>query len=91
MEVNNCMESFQTVYPDIYRGNWGGSKCRDSLIQVIGRKCDCKDKECIASEKYFQKFDESFRFSLPCSHNIAAFIAESIQVFFSFLVLFTIN
>lgn len=70
------------IYPDIYRGNWGGSKCRDSLIQVTGRKCDCKDKECIASEKYFQKFDESFHFSLPCSHNIAAFIAESIQVFF---------
>ncbi|PBC32658.1 Alanine--glyoxylate aminotransferase 2 [Apis cerana cerana] len=67
------------IYPDIYRGIWGGSKCRDSLIQVTGRKCDCKDKECIASEKYFQKFDESFRFSLPCSHNIAAFIAESIQ------------
>lgn len=74
---------FQTVYPDVYKGTWGGSKCRDSLVQVTGRKCDCRVGECVASEKYFQNFNESFRFSLPCTHNIAAFIAESIQVFFS--------
>ncbi|OAD54776.1 Alanine--glyoxylate aminotransferase 2, mitochondrial, partial [Eufriesea mexicana] len=68
-----------TVYPDVYKGTWGGSKCRDSLVQVMGRECNCKAGECVASEKYFQKFNESFRFSLPCTHSIAAFVAESIQ------------
>ncbi|XP_003489726.1 alanine--glyoxylate aminotransferase 2, mitochondrial isoform X1 [Bombus impatiens] len=67
------------VYPDVYKGDWGGSKCRDSPVQVIGRECDCGDEECVASEKYFQKFDESFRFSLASTHSVAAFVAESIQ------------
>lgn len=48
---------------------------------MIGRECDCGDEECVASEKYFQKFDESFRFSLASTHSVAAFVAESIQVF----------
>ncbi|XP_017793325.1 PREDICTED: alanine--glyoxylate aminotransferase 2, mitochondrial [Habropoda laboriosa] len=67
------------VYPDVYKGNWGGSKCRDSLVQVTGRKCDCRENECIASEKYFCEFEETFCFSLACRESIAAFVAESIQ------------
>lgn len=57
-------------------------------MQVIGRECDCGDDECVASEKYFQKFDESFRFSLASTHSVAAFIAESIQVFCPSLTIF---
>lgn len=68
------------VYPDVYKGSWGGSNCRDSPIQVSGRNCACEEKECIASEKYFDDFKETFQFSLPYKHNIAAFVAESIQV-----------
>ncbi|KOC62204.1 Alanine--glyoxylate aminotransferase 2, mitochondrial [Habropoda laboriosa] len=64
------------VYPDVYKGNWGGSKCRDSLVQVTGRKCDCRENECIASEKYFCEFEETFCFSLACRESIAAFVAE---------------
>lgn len=25
---------FQTACPDVYRGIWGGNKCRDSPVQV---------------------------------------------------------
>ncbi|XP_026668641.1 alanine--glyoxylate aminotransferase 2, mitochondrial isoform X2 [Ceratina calcarata] len=67
------------VYPDLYKGSWSGSKCRDSDVQVSENKCNCRNGECIASEKYFQQFEESFQFSLPRTHSIAAFVAESIQ------------
>ncbi|KAK9300608.1 hypothetical protein QLX08_006763 [Tetragonisca angustula] len=69
----------RAVYPDVYRGDWGGSRCRDSPVQVAGRKCDCGEGECVASEKYFEKLAESFRFNLPCTGSVAAFVAESIQ------------
>ncbi|XP_034193452.1 alanine--glyoxylate aminotransferase 2, mitochondrial [Osmia lignaria lignaria] len=67
------------VYPDVYKGSWGGSSCRDSPVQVSGRNCACGEKECIASDKYFDDFKETFQFSLPYKHSIAAFVAESIQ------------
>ncbi|CAL7941247.1 unnamed protein product [Xylocopa violacea] len=66
------------VFPDVYKGTWGGSKCRDSIIQV-GRRCNCRDEECVASEKYFQEFEELFHFSSSCTCSLAAFVAESIQ------------
>nr|XP_033342712.1 alanine--glyoxylate aminotransferase 2, mitochondrial isoform X1 [Megalopta genalis] len=66
------------TYPDVYRGQWGGSKCRDSLVQA-NRHCDCNNEKCVASEKYFTEFEDTFRFSLPRAQGIAAFIAESIQ------------
>ncbi|XP_015438793.1 PREDICTED: alanine--glyoxylate aminotransferase 2, mitochondrial [Dufourea novaeangliae] len=66
------------VYPDVYRAQWGGSKCRDSPIQT-NRYCDCNQEQCIASEKYFCDFEEIFRFSSPYTEGVAAFIAESIQ------------
>ncbi|XP_076290271.1 alanine--glyoxylate aminotransferase 2, mitochondrial [Lasioglossum baleicum] len=68
----------QVGYPDVYRGLWGGSKCRDSIVQA-NRRCDCNNEMCIASEKYFTEFEDTFRFSLPCAQGIAAFVAESIQ------------
>lgn len=30
----------QTMCPDVFRGPWGGSHCRDSPVQTI-RKCSC--------------------------------------------------
>ncbi|XP_053983625.1 alanine--glyoxylate aminotransferase 2, mitochondrial isoform X1 [Hylaeus volcanicus] len=74
---NACQ--FQTVYPDVYKGEWGGSKCRDSPVQTIGRSCDCTEERCMASEKYFHEFEETFSFGLPCTQGVAAFVAESIQ------------
>ncbi|XP_043261295.1 alanine--glyoxylate aminotransferase 2, mitochondrial isoform X1 [Colletes gigas] len=68
-----------TVYPDVYRGVWGGSKCRDSPVQMIERNCDCNEGQCVASEKYFREFEETFRFNLPCTQSVAGFVAESIQ------------
>ncbi|XP_076169386.1 alanine--glyoxylate aminotransferase 2, mitochondrial [Ptiloglossa arizonensis] len=68
-----------TVFPDLYRGEWGGSKCRDSPVQTIGRNCNCSEGQCVASEKYFHDFEEMFCFSLPSAQSIAAFVAESIQ------------
>ena len=66
--------------PDVYLGPWGGSRCRDSPIPPGGRKCDCSPNKCTASEKYFSEFKDTFKFSLPKDGNVAAFIAESIQV-----------
>lgn len=66
--------------PDVYLGPWGGSRCRDSPIPAGGRKCDCGPNKCSASEKYFSEFLDTFKFSLPRDGNVAAFIAESIQV-----------
>lgn len=62
--------------PDIFRGLWGGSKCRDSLVQV-SRNCDCGEV-CNAKEKYLDQFRELFKYTLP-KKSVAAFFAESIQ------------
>lgn len=34
----------QTMNPDVFRGPWGGTNCRDSLAQVQ-RSCDCTPGE----------------------------------------------
>ncbi|KAG8225174.1 hypothetical protein J437_LFUL006699 [Ladona fulva] len=66
-----------TMNPDVYRGPWGGSKCRDSPIQTT-RQCDCPAGACEASEKYYEQLQDVFRYSVPSGH-VAGFIAESIQ------------
>lgn len=66
--------------PDVYSGAWGGSHCRDSPVPCRGRNCDCEGETCVASEKYFEEFKKTFKYSLPGTGAIAAFIAESIQV-----------
>lgn len=42
--VNVLLKSFfcdlQTMCPDVFRGPWGGSYCRDSPVQTV-RKCSC--------------------------------------------------
>lgn len=66
--------------PDVYRGSWGGSKCRDSPVPPGRRKCQCTGENCAASDKYLEQLENVFKFSLPKTGQVAAFIAESIQV-----------
>lgn len=67
----------QAMNPDVYKGIWGGSHCRDSPVQTT-RSCDCNSNECRASNKYLNQLYDIFRFSIPKGH-LAAFFAESIQ------------
>lgn len=67
----------QTMVPDVYKGVWGGSKCRDSPVQTT-RHCNCLDGECEANERYIEQLENTILYSLPKT-GIAAFIAESIQ------------
>ncbi|KAK7792660.1 hypothetical protein R5R35_005118 [Gryllus longicercus] len=63
--------------PDVYRGIWGGSHCRDSPSQT-DRHCSCESGQCDASVKYFDQVEEILKYSIP-KGKVAGFIAESIQ------------
>ncbi|XP_059608425.1 alanine--glyoxylate aminotransferase 2, mitochondrial isoform X1 [Phlebotomus argentipes] len=63
--------------PDPFLGHWGGKHCRDSLAQTI-RDCNCTEKCCEATEKYYHELEQIFRFSLPRGR-VAGMFAESIQ------------
>uniref|UniRef100_A0A665UDM4 Alanine--glyoxylate aminotransferase 2, mitochondrial n=1 Tax=Echeneis naucrates TaxID=173247 RepID=A0A665UDM4_ECHNA len=71
-EINNLT----VMCPDVFRGPWGGSKCRDSPVQTI-RECSCAHGHCMANEQYIKQLKETFATSLPSQ--IAAFFAEPIQ------------
>lgn len=75
--VSNGGGIHNTMNPDVYRGIWGGSRCRDSPVQTT-RECTCSPGTCEASEKYYEQLQDVFKYSLPAGH-VAAFIAESIQ------------
>ncbi|XP_072113578.1 alanine--glyoxylate aminotransferase 2, mitochondrial isoform X2 [Mobula birostris] len=64
--------------PDVYRGLWGGSKCRDSPVQTT-RSCNCHSDtgECQAREAYLSEFRELLLSAAPL--RLAGFIAEPIQ------------
>lgn len=62
--------------PDVYKGIWGGNKCRDSPVQT-DRTCCCTE-ECEAGLKYVEQFQSILNYELP-RNNVAAFWAESIQ------------
>lgn len=64
--------------PDVYRGLWGGSKCRDSPVQA-DRSCDCEE-HCAAADHYYNQLEEVFKYSLPRG-KVGALFAESIQVY----------
>uniref|UniRef100_A0A3Q2YWI4 Alanine--glyoxylate aminotransferase 2, mitochondrial n=1 Tax=Hippocampus comes TaxID=109280 RepID=A0A3Q2YWI4_HIPCM len=64
-----------TMCPDVFRGPWGGSHCRDSPVQTT-RKCNCA-QSCVANEHYIEQLKETFLTSVPS--RIAAFFAEPIQ------------
>ncbi|PSN48528.1 Alanine--glyoxylate aminotransferase 2 [Blattella germanica] len=63
--------------PDVYRGLWGGSQCRDSPVQTT-RLCVCEQSKCNAGEMYYQQLEEIFKYSIPTG-KLAALFAESIQ------------
>lgn len=62
--------------PDIYRGIWGGNKCRDSPVQS-DRYCSCTG-ECEAGIKYAEQLKQEFLYTIP-KNDLAGFWAESIQ------------
>ncbi|XP_077672871.1 alanine--glyoxylate aminotransferase 2, mitochondrial isoform X2 [Eretmochelys imbricata] len=65
-----------TMLPDVFRGPWGGSYCRDSLVQTI-RKCSCSQGCCEANDQYVEQFKDTL--STCVTKAIAGFIAEPIQ------------
>jgi len=65
-----------TMNPDVYRGPWGGSNCRDSLAQPL-RECNCPAGCCQASDMYVDQLKDVLNHS--CPKRIAAFFAEPIQ------------
>uniref|UniRef100_A0AAX7VSN3 Alanine--glyoxylate aminotransferase 2, mitochondrial n=1 Tax=Astatotilapia calliptera TaxID=8154 RepID=A0AAX7VSN3_ASTCA len=65
-----------TMCPDVFRGPWGGSHCRDSPVQTI-RECTCAQGHCMANEQYIAQLKETFATSVP--NRIAAFFGEPIQ------------
>ncbi|XP_066256543.1 alanine--glyoxylate aminotransferase 2, mitochondrial [Euwallacea similis] len=67
----------KTTNPDVYRGIWGGNKCRDSPVQTE-RSCSCSCGDCQAGNQYINQFNEDLKFEFSKS-GIAAFFAESIQ------------
>lgn len=64
------------MLPDVFRGPWGGSNCRDSPVQTV-RKCSCSEGVCHANEQYIEQFKDTLNTSVP--KTIAGFIAEPIQ------------
>lgn len=63
--------------PDVYKGIWGGAKCRDSIVQTT-RSCNCPDNTCEAADKYAEQVEIEFHHNIAKGH-LAAFFAESIQ------------
>ncbi|KAJ8975709.1 hypothetical protein NQ317_018983 [Molorchus minor] len=82
MVSNNCYKYpvpsaagfVKTMNPNVYRGLWGGNKCRDSPVQT-DRTCSCNE-ECEAGLRYVEQFEEELINNVP-KNNIAAFWAES--------------
>lgn len=67
----------QTPIPDVYKGMWGGAKCRDSPSQA-SRPCNCVGESCTACDNYVTAMNDVIRYSTP-KKGLAGFIAESIQ------------
>lgn len=65
-----------TMCPDVFRGPWGGSHCRDSPVQTY-RQCGCPAGQCMANDMYIGQLKETFATSVPS--RIAAFFGEPIQ------------
>ncbi|KAM4810060.1 alanine--glyoxylate aminotransferase 2, mitochondrial [Rhinophrynus dorsalis] len=72
----NSLNCHSTMCPDVFRGIWGGSHCRDSPVQT-NRKCSCSPGFCEAKDKYIDQLKETLNTS--ATQRVAAFIAESIQ------------
>ncbi|XP_034048626.1 alanine--glyoxylate aminotransferase 2, mitochondrial-like [Thalassophryne amazonica] len=74
--IANGLGCVNTMCPDVFRGLWGGSHCRDSPVQTT-RQCDCPQGQCMAKDQYIGQLKETFATSV--SSQIAGFFAEPIQ------------
>ena len=63
--------------PDVYRGPWGGSACRDSPVQA-DRKCSCAAGACAAEDAYAEQMEDVLRHTAPKS-GIAGFFAGMVD------------
>ncbi|KAL2779803.1 alanine--glyoxylate aminotransferase 2, mitochondrial isoform b precursor, partial [Daubentonia madagascariensis] len=75
-ELPSGMGCQSTMCPDVFRGPWGGSHCRDSPVQTI-RKCSCAPDCCQAKDQYIEQFKDTLNTSVAKS--VAGFFAEPIQ------------
>jgi len=65
--------------PDVYKGLWGGSNCRDSPVQTDRKcNCSCSSGTCGAADKYLEQLEEVFTYTLP-QKKVAGMFIESIQ------------
>ncbi|XP_072807298.1 alanine--glyoxylate aminotransferase 2, mitochondrial isoform X3 [Vicugna pacos] len=76
MELPSGMGCQSTMCPDVFRGPWGGSHCRDSPVQTT-RKCSCAPGCCQAKDQYIEQFKDTL--STSVAKSIAGFFAEPIQ------------
>ncbi|XP_056402671.1 alanine--glyoxylate aminotransferase 2, mitochondrial isoform X1 [Hyla sarda] len=74
--VANGFGCHSTMCPDVFRGIWGGSHCRDSPVQTT-RTCSCSAGSCEAKERYIEQLKDTLDTST--ARRIAAFIAEPIM------------
>ncbi|KAI4816675.1 hypothetical protein KUCAC02_008991 [Chaenocephalus aceratus] len=74
--IANGLGCTTTMCPDVFRGPWGGSHCRDSPVQTT-RPCGCAQGHCMANDQYIGQLKETFATSVPS--RIAAFFGEPIQ------------
>uniref|UniRef100_A0A9J8AKU2 Alanine--glyoxylate aminotransferase 2, mitochondrial n=1 Tax=Cyprinus carpio carpio TaxID=630221 RepID=A0A9J8AKU2_CYPCA len=74
--IPSSMGCHNTMCPDVFRGLWGGSHCRDSPVQTI-RECSCSPGHCQANDMYIRELKEMFATTVP--DRIAAFFTEPIQ------------
>uniref|UniRef100_A0A2K6SQI1 Alanine--glyoxylate aminotransferase 2, mitochondrial n=1 Tax=Saimiri boliviensis boliviensis TaxID=39432 RepID=A0A2K6SQI1_SAIBB len=76
MELPGGIGCQSTMCPDVFRGPWGGSHCRDSPVQTV-RKCSCAPDCCQAKDQYIEQFKDTL--STSVAKSIAGFFAEPIQ------------
>ncbi|XP_069348718.1 alanine--glyoxylate aminotransferase 2, mitochondrial isoform X4 [Eulemur rufifrons] len=76
MELPGGVGCQSTMCPDVFRGPWGGSHCRDSPVQTI-RKCSCAPDCCQAKDQYIEQFKDTLNTCVAKS--LAGFFAEPIQ------------
>ncbi|TRY98640.1 hypothetical protein DNTS_005887 [Danionella cerebrum] len=74
--IPSSLGCHNTMCPDVFRGLWGGSHCRDSPVQTI-RECSCSSGHCQANDMYLNELKEVFDTTVP--NQIAAFFGEPIQ------------
>ncbi|KAM9330144.1 alanine--glyoxylate aminotransferase 2, mitochondrial [Gastrophryne carolinensis] len=74
--VANGFGFHSTMCPDVYRGIWGGSHCRDSPVQTT-RTCSCSPGSCEAKDRYIEQLKDTLQTST--GKKVAAFIAEPIM------------